>query len=88
MENKIGEIESNVSYEEYKLGVKCRYKHGDKCILIIAIIYVLSSIIIKVVAPILDSWGTLFLIIVEYKCLYLFRLITQAFIILQPYIPF
>ena len=63
MENKIGEIESNVSYEEYKLGVKCRYKHGDKCILIIAFVYVLSSIIIRVLAPIFDSWSTLFLII-------------------------
>ena len=63
MENKIGEIESNVSYEEYKLGVKCRYKHGDKCILIIAVIYVLSSIIINVFAPIFDSLGNLFLII-------------------------
>ena len=63
MENKIGEIESNVSYEEYKLGVKCRYKHGDKCILIIAVIYVLSSIIINVFAPIFVSLGNLFLII-------------------------
>ena len=63
MENKIGEIESNVSYEEYNLGVKCRYKHGDKCILIIAFVYVLSSIIIRVLAPIFDSWSTLFLII-------------------------
>lgn len=62
MENKIGEIESNVSYEEYKLGVKCRYKHSDKCILIIAIIYVLSSVIINVFAPTSSSWGIPFLI--------------------------
>ena len=86
MENKIGEIESNVSYEEYKLGVKCRYKHGDKCILIIAIIYVLSSIIIKVVAPILDSWGTLFLIIGTFILMAFFfsvRNIKKAYRVLQ-----
>lgn len=62
MENKIGEIESNISYEEYKLGVRCRYKHGDKCILIIAVIYVLSSVIIRAFAPSFDFWATLFLI--------------------------
>ena len=86
MENKIGEIESNVSYEEYKLGVKCRYKHGDKCILIIAIIYVLSSIIIKVVAQILDSWGTLFLIIGTFILMAFFfsvRNIKRAYRVLQ-----
>ena len=63
MENKIGEIKSNISYEEYKLGVKYRYKQGDKCILMIAVIYILSSIMIKAFSPIFDSWGTLFLII-------------------------
>ena len=62
MENKIGEIESNISYEEFKLGIKCRYKHGDKCIIIIAVIYILSSIIISFFAPSFDSWGNFFLI--------------------------
>ena len=63
MEYKIGEIDSNISYEEYKLGVKCRYQHGDKCILIIAVIYVLSSFIISVFAPIFAPWGNVFLIL-------------------------
>lgn len=63
MENKIGEIKSDISYEEYKLGVKCRYKQGDKCILMIAVIYILSSIMIKAFSQNFDSWGTLFLII-------------------------
>ena len=86
MENKIGEIESNVSYEEYKLGVKCRYKHGDKCILIIAIIYVLSYIIISIIAPIFDSWGTLFLIIGTFIFVAFFfsaRNIKKAYKVLQ-----
>ena len=86
MENKIAEIKSNVSYDEYKLGVKCRYRHGDKCILTIAIIYVLSSIIIKVFAPIFDSWGTLFLIIGTFILMAFFfsaRNIKKAYRVLQ-----
>ena len=63
MENKIGEIESNISYEEYKLGVKCRYKHGDKFILIIAAVYILSSIMIRIFNPVFDSWSILLLTI-------------------------
>ena len=63
MENKIGEIESNISYEEYKLAVKCRYKHGDKSILIIAAVYILSSIMIRIFNPVFDSWSILLLTI-------------------------
>ncbi len=86
MENKIGEIESNVSYKEYRLGVKCRYKHGDKCILMIAIIYVLASVIINVFAPIFDSLGTLFLIIGTFILMAFFfsaRNIKKAYRVLQ-----
>ena len=86
MENKIGEIKSNISYEEYKLGVKCRYKQGDKCILMIAVIYILSSIMIKAFFPIFDSWGTLFLIIGTFILMAFFfsaRNIKKAYSVLQ-----
>ena len=86
MENKIGEIKSNISYEEYKLGVKCRYKQGDKCILMIAVIYILSSIMIKAFFPIFDSWGTLFLIIGTFIIMAFFfsaRNIKKAYSVLQ-----
>ena len=86
MENKIGEIKSNISYEEYKLGVKCRYKQGDKCILMIAVIYILSSIMIKAFSPIFDSWGTLFLIIGTFILMAFFfsaRNIKKAYSVLQ-----
>ena len=86
MENKIGEIKSDISYEEYKLGVKCRYKQGDKCILMIAVIYILSSIMIKAFSPIFDSWGTLFLIIGTFILMAFFfsaRNIKKAYSVLQ-----
>ena len=86
MENKIGEIKSNISYEEYKLGVKYRYKQGDKCILMIAVIYILSSIMIKAFSPIFDSWGTLFLIIGTFILMAFFfsaRNIKKAYSVLQ-----
>ncbi|MCR5816228.1 MAG: YcxB family protein [Ruminococcus sp.] len=86
MENKIGEIESNISYEEYKLGVKCRNKHGDTCIIIIAIIYILSSIMIKVLNPVFNSWSTLLLIIGTFILMgfiFLARNIKKAYKVLQ-----
>lgn len=51
MENKLGEVESNISFDEYKLAVKCRYKHGDRCLIIIAFFYILAGIIMGVYAP-------------------------------------
>lgn len=60
MENKIGDVESNVSSEEYKLAVRCRYKHGDRSIIIISILYIISGIIIGVSAPVLNSWKYIF----------------------------
>ncbi len=73
MENKIGDVESDVSSKEYKLAVRCRYKHGDRCIIIISILYIISGIMIGVFVPFLDSWKYIFITVGSFiLCTYVF----------------
>lgn len=44
MENKIGEIQSDMTSEDLKTLIKCRYKHGDRCMMAIGILYLIAAI--------------------------------------------
>lgn len=51
MEDKIGEVESDISFDEYKLAVRGRYRKGDRGTIIVGFLYILSGLIMLIYAP-------------------------------------
>lgn len=43
MENKIGEIQSDITLDDLKMLIKCRYKHGDRCLMALGILYLIAA---------------------------------------------
>ncbi len=43
MENKIGEIQSDITLDDLKMLIKCRYKRGDRGLMAIGILYLIAA---------------------------------------------
>lgn len=43
MENKIGEIQSDITLDDLKMLIKCRYKRGDRGLMAIGILFLLAA---------------------------------------------
>lgn len=74
MENKIGEIESFISLEEYKKAVKCRYKTGDKFAVTMGLLFLICGIIMP------TSANDYFWLIIKVFFIFFGSLILYAFL--------